>query len=148
MACLPSEWVGNGRKISATASTTFIICCFSHWKNGVQLGQIWKGNRVRGKWLQGLRHNTLLIHFCVPFNAIRVSSYSSTALSTASSSAGTPGPASLAYVASQCDVLQSHPVCVAISSSLCCNLIQFVECLRQPLNHSQITLRFDHNTSN
>ena len=26
-------------------------------------------------------------------------------------SAGTPGPTSLAYAASQCDVLQSHPVC-------------------------------------
>ena len=120
MACLPGEWVGNERKISATASTTFIICCFSHWKNGVQLGQIWKGNRVRGKWLQGLRHNTLLIHFCVPFNAIRVSSYSSTVLSTASSSW-------FCRYSWTCFVSsRSFSVwCVAISSSLCCNLIQF-----------------------
>ena len=39
------------------------------------------------------------------FNAIRVSSYSSTVLSQP------PGPALLAFTASQCDVLLSHPVC-------------------------------------
>ena len=63
--------------------------------------------------MQGLGHKStlLIIHFCCTVPGSHHTPPLSSSQPHHRGSAGTPVPALLAYAASQCDVLQSHPAC-------------------------------------